>query len=271
MVWRGGERACASVCVCVQVGGVWVSDQTSRGQTHPVFFYRWTPVSDRTAFAGLQGRGRYALKPYSARPHGPLACTRILTKHDKVESRYGTRTMVLIKSATVTDMVRTCAVSNSDLKSNVLDHSGIGTPSHITWCMSLPLVPTERSQSRGWPAAEDNRMTRYASERLLHNAQSSFASPSPRASRPAGTEIRQEGNYRRRNIPICDISVAAVKCNRKTIDKSVCVGRKPQVEERSDLRHFSSCGQMEQQKHRQVRLWRKETIRGGTFRSATFQ
>ncbi|KAG8259992.1 hypothetical protein J6590_107126, partial [Homalodisca vitripennis] len=51
-----------------------------------------------------------------------------LIKQNKGESRYSTRSMVLIKSATVTDRIRTCAISNSDPKSNVLDHSAIGTP-----------------------------------------------------------------------------------------------------------------------------------------------
>ncbi|KAG8251145.1 hypothetical protein J6590_086418 [Homalodisca vitripennis] len=51
-----------------------------------------------------------------------------LIKQSKWESRYSTRSMVLIKSATVTDRIRTCAISNSDSKSSVLDHSAIGTP-----------------------------------------------------------------------------------------------------------------------------------------------
>ncbi|KAG8274360.1 hypothetical protein J6590_004386 [Homalodisca vitripennis] len=51
-----------------------------------------------------------------------------LIKQNKGESRYSTRSMVLIKSATVTDRIRTCTISNSDSESNVLDHSDIGTP-----------------------------------------------------------------------------------------------------------------------------------------------
>ncbi|KAG8310632.1 hypothetical protein J6590_060168 [Homalodisca vitripennis] len=51
-----------------------------------------------------------------------------LIKQNKGESRYSTRSMVLIKSATVTDRIRACAISNSDPKSNVLDHLAIGTP-----------------------------------------------------------------------------------------------------------------------------------------------
>ncbi|KAG8305935.1 hypothetical protein J6590_058899 [Homalodisca vitripennis] len=51
-----------------------------------------------------------------------------LIKRNKRESRYSTRSMVLIKSARVTDRIRTCAISNSDSKSNVLDSSAIGTP-----------------------------------------------------------------------------------------------------------------------------------------------
>ncbi|KAG8305066.1 hypothetical protein J6590_096620 [Homalodisca vitripennis] len=51
-----------------------------------------------------------------------------LIKQNKGESRYSTRSMVLIKSATVTESIRTYAISNSDSKSNVLDHSTIGTP-----------------------------------------------------------------------------------------------------------------------------------------------
>ncbi|KAG8248338.1 hypothetical protein J6590_042958 [Homalodisca vitripennis] len=43
----------------------------------------------------------------------------------KRESRYSTRSMVLIKGATVTDMIRTCPVSKSDPKSNVLDRWAI--------------------------------------------------------------------------------------------------------------------------------------------------
>ncbi|KAG8300636.1 hypothetical protein J6590_072042 [Homalodisca vitripennis] len=40
-------------------------------------------------------------------------------KQNKGDSRYSVRLMVLIKSATVTDRNRTCAISNSDSKSNV--------------------------------------------------------------------------------------------------------------------------------------------------------
>ncbi|KAG8300359.1 hypothetical protein J6590_078337 [Homalodisca vitripennis] len=58
----------------------------------------------------------------------PDILLRDLIKQNKGESRYSTRSMVLIKSATVTDRIRTCAISNSDSKSNVLDHSAIGTP-----------------------------------------------------------------------------------------------------------------------------------------------
>ncbi|KAG8306224.1 hypothetical protein J6590_052661 [Homalodisca vitripennis] len=38
-------------------------------------------------------------------------------RSNKGESRYSTRSMVLIKGATVTDRIRTCAISNSDSKS----------------------------------------------------------------------------------------------------------------------------------------------------------
>ncbi|KAG8333797.1 hypothetical protein J6590_103032, partial [Homalodisca vitripennis] len=38
---------------------------------------------------------------------------------NKGESRYSTRSMVLMKSGKVTDRIRTCAISNSDLKSNI--------------------------------------------------------------------------------------------------------------------------------------------------------
>ncbi|KAG8261771.1 hypothetical protein J6590_066302 [Homalodisca vitripennis] len=44
---------------------------------------------------------------------------------DKRESRYSTRSTVLIKSASVTDRIWTCAISNSDPKDDVLDHSAI--------------------------------------------------------------------------------------------------------------------------------------------------
>ncbi|KAG8261992.1 hypothetical protein J6590_062299 [Homalodisca vitripennis] len=54
-----------------------------------------------------------------------------LIKQNKEESRYSTRPMVLIKSATVKDRIRICAISNSDSKSNVLDHSAIGTPTLV--------------------------------------------------------------------------------------------------------------------------------------------
>ncbi|KAG8317322.1 hypothetical protein J6590_029895 [Homalodisca vitripennis] len=52
-----------------------------------------------------------------------------LIKQNKGESRYSTRSMVLIKRARVTDRIRTCAISNSDSKvDDVLDRSAIGTP-----------------------------------------------------------------------------------------------------------------------------------------------
>ncbi|KAG8263770.1 hypothetical protein J6590_023995 [Homalodisca vitripennis] len=54
-----------------------------------------------------------------------------LIKQNKGESRYSEKSMVLIKSARVTDRIRTCAISNSDTNSNVLDHSAIGTPKSI--------------------------------------------------------------------------------------------------------------------------------------------
>ncbi|KAG8260675.1 hypothetical protein J6590_091471, partial [Homalodisca vitripennis] len=56
-----------------------------------------------------------------------------LIKKNKRESRYSTRSMVLIKSAMVPDRSRTCAISNSDSNSNVLDHSVIGTPNQIRY------------------------------------------------------------------------------------------------------------------------------------------
>ncbi|KAG8294695.1 hypothetical protein J6590_097258 [Homalodisca vitripennis] len=46
-----------------------------------------------------------------------------LIKQNKGESRYSTRSMVLIKRASVTDKIRT-----SDSKSNIFDRSAIGTP-----------------------------------------------------------------------------------------------------------------------------------------------
>ncbi|KAG8248194.1 hypothetical protein J6590_045228 [Homalodisca vitripennis] len=52
-----------------------------------------------------------------------------LLSQNKGESQYSTRSMILVKSATVTDRIRTCAISNSEPKSNVLDRSAIGTPS----------------------------------------------------------------------------------------------------------------------------------------------
>ncbi|KAG8334992.1 hypothetical protein J6590_078905 [Homalodisca vitripennis] len=51
-----------------------------------------------------------------------------LIKQNMREIRYSTKSTVLITSVTVTDRIRTCAISNSDLKSNVLDRSAIGTP-----------------------------------------------------------------------------------------------------------------------------------------------
>ncbi|KAG8291821.1 hypothetical protein J6590_051722 [Homalodisca vitripennis] len=44
------------------------------------------------------------------------------------ESRYSTRSMVLIKSATVTDRISTCTISNSNPNADVLDRSDTGTP-----------------------------------------------------------------------------------------------------------------------------------------------
>ncbi|KAG8336416.1 hypothetical protein J6590_045382 [Homalodisca vitripennis] len=76
----------------------------------------------------MDKRSRSPFKPYSARPHGPLGLCEDLIKQNKGESRYSTRSMVLIKSARVTDRIRTCAISNSDSKSDVLDRSAIGTP-----------------------------------------------------------------------------------------------------------------------------------------------
>ncbi|KAG8286266.1 hypothetical protein J6590_063940 [Homalodisca vitripennis] len=40
-----------------------------------------------------------------------------LIKQNKGESQYSTRSMVVIKSTTVTDRTRSCAISNSDSKS----------------------------------------------------------------------------------------------------------------------------------------------------------
>ncbi|KAG8280031.1 hypothetical protein J6590_091172 [Homalodisca vitripennis] len=54
-----------------------------------------------------------------------------LIKQNNGESRYSTRSMVLIKSATVTDRIRTCAISNSDSKSNDLDRSAVGSPRSV--------------------------------------------------------------------------------------------------------------------------------------------
>ncbi|KAG8295316.1 hypothetical protein J6590_082530 [Homalodisca vitripennis] len=51
-----------------------------------------------------------------------------LIKHNKGESRYSTRSMVLIKIARFTDRIRSCAISNSDSKSNVLDRTPIVIP-----------------------------------------------------------------------------------------------------------------------------------------------
>ncbi|KAG8261383.1 hypothetical protein J6590_074237 [Homalodisca vitripennis] len=50
-----------------------------------------------------------------------------IIKQNKEESRYSTRLMVLIKSERVTDRIRTCAISNSNSKSTILDHSAIPT------------------------------------------------------------------------------------------------------------------------------------------------
>ncbi|KAG8252905.1 hypothetical protein J6590_046324 [Homalodisca vitripennis] len=51
-----------------------------------------------------------------------------LIKQNTEESRYSTRSMLLIKSSRDTDRIRTCAISNLDSKSNVLGLSAIGTP-----------------------------------------------------------------------------------------------------------------------------------------------
>ncbi|KAG8274019.1 hypothetical protein J6590_008145 [Homalodisca vitripennis] len=62
-----------------------------------------------------------SLALYAARPHGPLACARILSN----------RARGIVD--TVQDRIRTCALSNSDsttqtlTKSNDLDRSAIGT------------------------------------------------------------------------------------------------------------------------------------------------
>ncbi|KAG8315688.1 hypothetical protein J6590_066019 [Homalodisca vitripennis] len=48
--------------------------------------------------------------------------TNSLSSQNKWESRCSTRSMVLIKSARVTDRIRICAISNSNPTSNVLDH-----------------------------------------------------------------------------------------------------------------------------------------------------
>ncbi|KAG8292047.1 hypothetical protein J6590_047949 [Homalodisca vitripennis] len=58
---------------------------------------------------------------------------RDLIKQNKEESQYSTRVVLLIKNATVTGRIRTCAISHSDSKSNVLDHSAIGTPNMNTY------------------------------------------------------------------------------------------------------------------------------------------
>ncbi|KAG8294920.1 hypothetical protein J6590_092054 [Homalodisca vitripennis] len=59
------------------------------------------------------------------RPKGPSY------QQNKGESRYSTRWMVLITNARVTDRIRrTCAISNSDSQSNVLDRSASGSPNH---------------------------------------------------------------------------------------------------------------------------------------------
>ncbi|KAG8286314.1 hypothetical protein J6590_062817 [Homalodisca vitripennis] len=70
------------------------------------------------------------MDPYSVRPHGPIVCEDLI-KQNKGESRYSTRLIVLIKSATVTDRIQTCAIFNLDPKSNDLDRSAIGTPTYF--------------------------------------------------------------------------------------------------------------------------------------------
>ncbi|KAG8335834.1 hypothetical protein J6590_058616 [Homalodisca vitripennis] len=50
------------------------------------------------------------------------------TENNKGESRYSTRSIVLINSTRVTDRIQTCAISNSDSKPNVLESSAIGIP-----------------------------------------------------------------------------------------------------------------------------------------------
>ncbi|KAG8246907.1 hypothetical protein J6590_073941 [Homalodisca vitripennis] len=46
-----------------------------------------------------------------------------LIKQNKWESRYSKRSMGLIKSGSLTNKIRTYAITNTDSTSNVLDHS----------------------------------------------------------------------------------------------------------------------------------------------------
>ncbi|KAG8295354.1 hypothetical protein J6590_081875 [Homalodisca vitripennis] len=64
--------------------------------------------------------------PYTARPHGPLACARILSNRKRGES-------IQYKDSNL-------RISNSDPKSNVLNRSAIGTPT-ITGNRSLACQP----------------------------------------------------------------------------------------------------------------------------------
>ncbi|KAG8278619.1 hypothetical protein J6590_014174 [Homalodisca vitripennis] len=129
------------------------SQETRRGPRVPQV---WSPPLTHQPRAGFPpyifvnnhvvGSGRYTLyieprnllvrtNTYQVGPESAARFTRLYTnkcrgliKQNKGESRYSIRLMVLIKSATVTNSVRTCAISNSDPKSNVLDHSAIGSP-----------------------------------------------------------------------------------------------------------------------------------------------
>ncbi|KAG8293063.1 hypothetical protein J6590_027170 [Homalodisca vitripennis] len=69
-----------------------------------------------------------------------------LIKQNKGESRYSTRSMVLIKSARVTDRIRTCAISNSDSKSSDLIKQNKGESQYST--RSMVLIKSARVTDR---------------------------------------------------------------------------------------------------------------------------
>ncbi|KAG8299561.1 hypothetical protein J6590_097843 [Homalodisca vitripennis] len=71
--------------------------------------------------------GRSPIKPYSFRPHGPLACARILTNRIRGEPiQYEIDGTDKNCNGHIQDL--NCAISNSDPRSNDLDRSPIATP-----------------------------------------------------------------------------------------------------------------------------------------------